>query len=63
MAELYQVEVNNVPKDCYEWIVARRNPEDCGLWFWGSWGNKAQAEEIAKFLKGIVVRRTENGTV
>jgi hypothetical protein len=57
------VEVNNVPDDCKEWIVARWSPESRGLWFWGSWDNKAQAEEIAKFLKGIVVRRTENGTV
>ena len=63
MAELYQVEVNNVPKDCYEWIVARWSPESRGLWFWGSWDNKAQAEEIAKFIDGIVVRRVEDGTV
>lgn len=63
MAELYQVEVNNVPKDCYEWIVARWNPEDCELWFWGSWDNKPQAREIAKMIDGIIVRRVEDGTV
>ena len=63
MAELYQVEVNNIPKDCYEWIVARRNPEDCGLWFWGSWDNKPQAREVAKMIDGIVIRRIEDGTV
>lgn len=63
MAELYQVEVNNVPDDCKEWIVARWSPESRGLWFWGSWDNKAQAKEIAKFINGIVVRRVEDGTV
>ena len=63
MAELYQVEVNNVPKDCYEWIVARWSPESRGLWFWGSWDNKPQAREIAKMIDGIVVRRVEDGTV
>lgn len=63
MAELYQVEVNNVPKDCYEWIVARWSPETRGLWFWGSWDNKPQAREIAKMIDGIVIRRVEDGTV
>lgn len=63
MAELYQVEVNNVPDDFKEWIVARWSPETRELWFWGSWDNKAQAEEIAKMIDGIVIRRVEDGTV
>lgn len=60
MAELLQVEVNNVPKDSFEWIVARWSPVSCDLWFWGSYKSEKQAREIAKFLDGIVVRRLEN---
>lgn len=57
MGELFQVEVNNVPNDCYEWIVARWSPASHDLWFWGSWTNELQAREIAKMIDGIVVRR------
>lgn len=57
MDGLYQVEVNNVPKDSYEWIVARWSAENHNLWFWGSWETEPQAKEIAKMIDGIVVRR------
>ena len=59
MDVLYQVEVNNVPKECCEWIVARWSVSSCDLWFWGSWETEAQAKEIAKLIDGIVVRRVE----
>ena len=57
MGELFQVEVNNVPKDSREWIVARWSPVSHDLWFSGSWNKEAQAREIAKMIDGIVVRR------
>lgn len=57
MDALCQVEVNNLPKDCYEWIVARWSVASHDLWFWGSWETEAQAKEIAKVIDGIVVRR------
>ena len=57
MAELFQVEVNNVPKDSKEWIVARWSPVSHDLWFSGSWKSETQAREIAKMIDGIVVRR------
>lgn len=59
MAELFQVEVNNVPKDSKEWIVARWSPVSHDLWFSGSWTNELQAREIAKMIDGVVVRRVE----
>lgn len=60
MGVLFQVEVNNVPDDALEYIVARYDNVTQSLWFWGSWESEAQAREIAKFMDGIVVRRTVN---
>lgn len=59
MTELFQVEVNNVPDDCYEWIVARWSPASHDLWFSGSWKSETQAREIAKMIDGVVVRRVK----
>ena len=59
MAELFQVEVNNVPKDSKEWIVARWSPVSHDLWYSGSWKSETQAREIAKMIDGVVVRRVE----
>lgn len=61
--QLYSVAVNNVPADALEYIVARWSAETASLWYWGSWDNKPQAEEIAKFLDGVVVRRINNESV
>lgn len=58
MAELYQVEVNNVPEKTHEYIVARFDVHTNSLWYWGSWDNEPQAKEISKMVDGIVVRRT-----
>lgn len=54
--------VNNCPKDCLEYVVARWS-NDSGLWFWGSWDNEKQANEVAKTIGGIVVRRIGNESV
>ena len=62
MGALCQVVVNNCPKDCLEYIVARWS-NDSGLWFWGSWDNEKQANEVAKTIGGIVVRRIGNESV
>ena len=53
------MEVNNVPKDSKEWIVARWSPVSHDLWFSGSWKSETQAREIAKMIDGVVVRRVE----
>ena len=60
MGELYQVEVNNVPDDALEYIVARWSKETSSLWFWGSWETKEQANEISELVDGIVVKRVKN---
>lgn len=54
-----QVVVNNVPEDTLEYVVARWSKDTSGLWYWGSWDNEAQANEIAKMIDGIVVRRVK----
>lgn len=59
MGELYQVEVNNVPDDALDYIVARWSKETSSLWFWGSWETKDQANEISKLVDGIVVKRVK----
>lgn len=59
MGALYQVEVNNVPDDALDYIVARWSNETSSLWFWGSWETKEQANEISKLVDGIVVKRVK----
>lgn len=54
MAELYQVEVNNVPEDAEQYIVARFSFDDLGLWYWGSWKSEEDAKRVAKEEQGIV---------
>jgi len=55
--QLCQVMVNNVPENVKEYIVARWSKETSSLWFWGSWSSEPQANEIAKMIDGVVVRR------
>ena len=59
MADVFQVEVNNMPDDTLEYIVARRDKKTSGLWYWGSYDDAEQAVEIAKLLDGVVVRKVE----
>ena len=61
MAEqLCQVIVNNTPVETKDYIVARFDAHTRQLWYWGSWDNEPQANEIAKMVDGIVVRRMKN---
>lgn len=53
--QLCQVTVNNMPKDADEYVVARWDKDTSALWFYGSWDNKEQAQEISKMIDGIVV--------
>lgn len=58
MTELYQVEVNNVPDDALEYIVARYDNVTQSLWFWGSWDKENEARKKALEVgNAIVVRR------
>ena len=58
MAELYQVEVNNVPDDALEYVVARYDNVTQSLWFWGSWDKENEARKKALEVgNAIVVRR------
>lgn len=61
--QYFLVEVNNIPDETEEFIVARFSQETRSLWFYGSWDNEPQAEEIAKFVDGIVVRRINDERV
>lgn len=57
MGQSFIVEVNNLPEEVHEWVVARFNPTTRDLWYWGSWDNESQAKEIAKLIDGVVVRK------
>ena len=59
MAELFQVEVNNVPKDVKKYIVARYDPDTLSLWYWGSWDEKYKAQIAAEEVTGLVMERID----
>ena len=59
MAELFQVEVNNVPKDVEKYIVARYDPNTLSLWYWGSWDEKYKADIAAEEITGLVLERKD----
>jgi hypothetical protein len=44
-----------MPKDADKYVVARWDKDTSALWFYGSWNNKEQAQEISKMIDGIVV--------
>lgn len=54
------VTINNCPEKCKRYVVARFCEEDCGFWFWGSWEEKAEAEEVAKEIRGFVFEKPES---
>lgn len=58
--QLCQVIVNNVPNHAEGYIVARINEETRSLWYWGCWDNKADADECAANVNGIVLRRVNH---
>ena len=54
----FSVKVNNVPPDADRCIVARLDNGE--LWYWGSWSDKAKADEAAReFDNGVVVERND----
>lgn len=59
MAELYQVEVNNVPENPSKYIVARYDPNTLSLWYWGSWDEKYKAQIAAEEVTGLVMERID----
>lgn len=55
MEQQFIVEVNNIPEETEDWVVARCVARE--LWYWGSYDNEAQAKEVAKLIDGLVVRK------
>ena len=58
--QLCQVMVNNVSENAKRYIVARWSKDTSSLWYYGSWDNEAQANEIAKLVDGVVVINKSN---
>lgn len=50
-----KVTVHNVPEHAEKYIVARVS--EGSLWYWGSWEKKEDAEESARNVEGVVVRK------
>lgn len=57
MGNQFIVEINNLPEEVEDWVVARYSSQTRDLWYWGSWDNEAQAKEVAKLIDGLVVRK------
>ena len=57
MEQQFIVEVNNIPEETEDWVVARYSPQTRDLWYWGSYSKENQAKEIAKLIDGLVVRK------
>ena len=55
MEQSFIVEVNNIPEETEDWVVARCVARE--LWYWGSYSKENQAKEIAKLIDGLVVRK------
>lgn len=53
------VDVENTPKQCEKYIVARYSCLDDGLWFWGSFDNYSEAKKVASDVEGVVCVRGE----
>ena len=53
--QMCKVTVHNVPEHAEGYIVARVS--NGSLWYWGSWKDEADAEECARNVGGIVVRK------
>lgn len=59
MEQQFIVEVNNIPEETEDWVVARCVARE--LWYWGSYERESQAKEVAKLIDGVVVRKVGNG--
>lgn len=51
------MKVNNLHKSPKEYIVVRYVEND--FWYWGSWDDKNKANEVAKEISGMVIKREE----
>ena len=58
--QICKVIVHNVPEHAEEYIVARWSEDTHSLWYWGSWKDEADAEECARNVEGIVVRKVSD---
>ena len=59
MGNQFIVEINNLPEEVEDWVVARYSSQTRDLWYWGSYPKENQAKEIAKLIDGLVVRKVE----
>lgn len=50
-----RVMVRNAPEHAEKYIVARVS--NGSMWFWGSWKDEEDAEESARNVEGVVVRK------
>ena len=61
MGNQFIVEINNLPEEVEDWVVARYSPQTRDLWYWGSYSKENQAKEIAKLIDGLVARKVGGG--
>lgn len=54
------VTINNCPEKCKRYIVARPWEEEGSFWFWEDWEEKAEAERVAKEIRGYVFEKPES---
>ena len=52
--------INNCPEKCERYIVARPYEAEGSFWFWGSWEEKAEAERVAREIRGYVFEKPES---
>lgn len=50
-------DVRNTPEMAAQYIVARFDDHTNALWYWGSFGTREKADEIAAEIGGMVLRR------
>ena len=59
MGNQFIVEINNLPEEVEDWVVARYSPQTRDLWYWGSWDDFGKALEVADEVRGKVVPKEE----
>jgi hypothetical protein len=55
--------INGCPEKCERYIVAitaRPFEGDGSFWFWGSWEEKAEAERVAREIRGYLFEKPES---
>ena len=53
--------INNMPEYAYEYeyIVAREDETDGGLWFWGAYEDEKTARKAAREIDGVVIKKVD----